>query len=317
MKHIISFGLTAGNYVGYWFGQKSGQDYRQRKLINIHLNYCMKYLFFVFICAIITISCRKGDNLRTSNNGTRLMAVSNDSAGTWKFGYTDNSITSIARDSNRTIHSFIDYLQYTTINSVQYVTLTSVQDTFNYSESYTLTSSKLPLSIDAMYTINGVKHTTNVAKFFYQQNTDLLDSVLYHPGSSLFVFKVIYTGKNITEITENQISNNQSAVINTFNFTYGTTPNVFLNTDSLLYIYTYPHTALFAQPMVIAAFFAETFSASTFDSITTSGITNAGWNQVTISSRMMYTLNADGKITEEAFNNNIFEFLAGKKYYYQ
>jgi hypothetical protein len=46
-------------------------------------------------------------------------------------------------------------------------------------------------------------------------------------------------------------------------------------------------------------------------------ITNGAWNQDSIRSKMIYTLNANGKIAEEVFDNEIFEGLAGKRYFYK
>jgi hypothetical protein len=69
--------------------------------------------------------------------------------------------------------------------------------------------------------------------------------------------------------------------------------------------------------MVIAAFFAETFSASTFNCVTTSGITSNGWIESSLKSKMIYHLNSHGKVTAETFSSNVFEGGAGKEYLYE
>jgi len=277
----------------------------------------MKYILFIFIIASGMISCRKSNNLSTSNDGSKLTAISSDSAGAWKFEYTGNLITSLGPDTDLNHYGNTANIQYINTDSIQYVTVNFFPDPSNYTIRYSLTSSKLPLQIDQSDNVGGTEHKYNIAKFSYLPNTDLLDSVLFNDYNNLIIFKCTYTGKNITVVTETEVSNNINLVIGTFNFTYSATPNIFRYTDSLIYIYTYPQMALWAQSMVVAAFFAETFSVSTFNSVTTGGITNGAWNQDSISSKMTYTLNADGKVTEEAFDNEIFEDLAGKRYYYQ
>ncbi len=272
----------------------------------------MKHILILFISALIISSCLKSSGL--PGNGTKLMAISNDSAGAWQFGYTGNYITSIGPDPSLSPpYNQWDVqtcsIQYTNLNSFEYVSLSFVEDTLNWTINYTLTPSKLPLRIAG--DIN--------AEFIYLPNTNLLDSVILYSGSDQLIFNVTYTGQNITEVTESQVLNNQNTVIGTYTYTYTTTPNVFRQTDSLLYIYSYPQTP-FDQSPVIAAFFAETFSASTFDSLCTYGPINyTGVITDTISGKMTYSLNADGKITEESFGNNYANFceLAAKKYYYQ
>lgn len=264
------------------------------------------------------IACRKSNNLSTSNNGSKLTAISSDSAGAWKFGYTGNFITSLMPDTDLNLYGTMANIQYVNTNSIQNVTVNFFPDPSNYTIAYSVTSSKLPLRIEQSYIFNGTEYKSDIADFSYLLNTDLLDSVILNPGGNgPIIFKFTYADQNITGVTERQVSNNENVVIGTFSFTYSATPNIFRNTDSLLYIYTYPQTALRAQSMVVAVFFAETFSASTFNTVTTSGITNGAWNQDSISSKMIYTLNANGKIIEEAFDNKIFEGLAGKRYFYQ
>jgi hypothetical protein len=254
------------------------------------------------------IACRKNDNLSSSNNGSKLTAISSDSAGAWRFGYTGDLITSMVADTSLRPYGFDASIQYSHTGSIDYVTVNSM--------TYSLTSLKLPSQIYETETVGGTEQKHDIATFTYLPNTGLLDSVLLNHYIDTIIFKFTYTGENITTVTETQVSNNERFALGSFNYTYSATPNIFRQADPLLYIYAYPQTALFAQSMVVATFFAETFSASTFSSITTSGATNSAWGQDSMTGNMTYTVNANGKVTGEVFDNEIFKALAGKKYYY-
>lgn len=277
----------------------------------------MKYIIVIFIGCFTMIACRKSSILSSSFVGdkSKLIGLSNDSMGKRDLIYTGNSVTGIKNYYSNS--NSIYPIQYVNTDSFQYVKVIMSSDTFHSVMTYTLTPSKLPLSIDHSYIVDGIEKKSNYARFFYHLKSDILDSVLIPANNGIIIFTFTYNNQNITKIKESQVNNNQKMEVETYNFTYGITSNIFRQTDSLLYIYTYPESVFFAQPMVIAAFFAEAFSAATFNSVTTTGILCLGWNSLIISSNMNYSLNGDGKIAQESFNNNIFEGLAGKKYYYQ
>ncbi|MGN6196912.1 MAG: hypothetical protein ACTHOB_18370 [Ginsengibacter sp.] len=272
----------------------------------------MKYIPVIIICVAGITACHKSNVSLRETSGSRLTSIVLDSAGTFDFEYTDSLITGFTEhfpaggvDSG--------LIQYTQPDSDQLVTITLPGS--HYSLNYQLNSSKLPLLVFLSNPDSAI-HPPMV-QFAYLPGTDRLDSVVAH-AMNKDVFKFTYTGQNITGITEWVILNGQNTQVAAFDFTYDSTANIFRQTDPLLYIYSYPpHTAFVAQPMVIAAFFAETFSASTFNGVTTSGITTGGWGQNAISSKMTYQFNSNGKITSETFSNDIFEGLAGKRYVYQ
>lgn len=293
----------------------------------------MKYIPVIFICLLGIAACRKSNHTSAENNGIILKSIISDSAGTLNFGYNligfgNNLITSMNQSfltqqgSASTIDGSTSVVQYTNIDSNQLVTVGFFTNSTAYSINYLLTWSKLPLKIFNTYTEDGIMHSSELANFIYFPNTDILDSVIYNrrysaDTSERIIFKFNYSGQNITQITASQISSTQTLVIGTFDFTYSLTANVFRQTDPLLYIYSYPYSVFHAQPMVIASFFAETFSLSTFNSITISGIISGAWPQNSLSSKMDFHLNSNGKVTAEIFSNNIFESLAGKKYLYE
>ena len=297
-------------------------------MVMVKKDVIMKHVSFIFICLIGITACHKSQYSATESNGTQLTSIGSDSAGTLNFQYSNNLITSFKQTfstqngSNSTVDDPHSIIQYTNADSNQLISVTFIPNPTDYSINYLLSSSKLPLRIFNTYTENGIVQSSYLVKFMYSPNTDILDSVIYsypHYADPLagVVYKFTYSGQNITTITASQVSSTQKVVIATFDFTYGTAANVFRQTDPLLYIYSYPSSVFHAQPMVIAAFFAETFSRSTFESITTSGITSSGWQPNPITSKMEYHLNSNGKVTAETFSNPVFEFLAGKKYIYE
>lgn len=288
----------------------------------------MKNIPVIIFCLLGITACRKDNHSSVENNGTRLTSIVTDSSGTFNFTYTNNLISGV-KESIFT-HDTPSLLEYSSIWTVQYsdtdsnqlVSLHFFGDSNQYAIRYIITPSKLPTLIFGTYKENNTLNSTDLAKFIYFPNTDILDSVIdnFWPStdtSEKKIYKFNYSGQNITEITEWQVSSTQNLLIATFDFTYGRAANIFRQSDPLLYIYSYPLTALGVQPMVIAAFFAETFSSSTFNSITTSGITTDGWFQNSMSSKMNYQLNSHGKVTAEIFSNDNFQGLAGKKYLYE
>lgn len=278
----------------------------------------MKYFSIILIFIVGIISCRKNNfSSRTKNVESKLNAIYSDSAGAWKFGYTNELITSLSPDTEIAQYGNTANIQYVQADPIQYVKLNFTADPTSFFLRFLLTPSKLPLQIDQGYFAGGTEHSAEFAKFIYVKNTNLLDSVIVKVYSGLsIIFKIIYTNQNIINITETSIYDGQRLATGTFNFSYIGVPNIFRHTDSLLYIYSYPQTVFYAQPMVIPAFFAETFSVSTFNSISISSIPGNLWGQDPVISKMTYVLNEDEKITEENFSNEIFEDLAGKKYYY-
>jgi hypothetical protein len=312
---------AAGPLFSLSLGNQSGEH---RILIQIT---AMKCTFPLALAVFLLLSCGKHSSSGL-DNGTHLLSISCDSAGDWRFGYTGSSITSILPDANTSANGGrgTSQIVYTGTGSSQYVSLTSGggPDTLT-TLTYTLNQSKLPLSIDWAYTQGNSIQNFNEAVFVYGQ-TNMLDSVKeifgYSSGPGGFdtiryTYTFTYTGQNITRIVQQYVSREQNFILGIFTFNYGNTPNIFRHTDSLLYVYAYPITALFAQPMVVASFFAETFSASTFDSVSVYSEDFDPQGPATYSSKMTYSLNAAGKVTEEVFSESFFEGLAGKKFGYQ
>jgi len=180
-----------------------------------------------------------------------------------------------------------------------------------------LNSFKLPVRIIFYHIINGVEVSSNYAYFFYHNDTRFLDSAKVYYGGGWLVFKPTYSGNNISRIEESFLYSMQNTIMANFSYTYSNESNVFQETDSLLYVYSYPVTAMDRQAMVSAAFFAETFSANTFNGIHVSGITSDYVFPQNQTSSMTPSVNKNGKIIAETFSDPIFGGLAGKRYTYQ
>jgi hypothetical protein len=277
----------------------------------------MKEFFFICLCVTGMVSCSKPRSSTSFDNGKKLIAIECDSAGSWEFGYAGNLIAKMSQDTTVAGGSSI---QYTDSGSDQLVTVFSTYDSISYPIIYTVSAAKLPLTIDQPYTYGGTPYLEE-ADFIYFPMTSLLDSVtltLYGGGNTQLqnTYKFTYTDQNITQIDMNLVSGNVSYGIGSVAVAYSHSANIFRHTDSLLYIYAYPGTVFQAQPMLIAAFFAETFSASTFNGISLSGLITEAYQNDT-SSKMTYTLNQDGKLIAETFDDFIFAFVVGKKFVYK
>jgi len=267
----------------------------------------MKYLILASIAIFFLVSCQRNNDLMISeNNGKKLKSISSDSAGVVELAYTGDSVTSITGIQA----AKIQYLKY---GDTPCVSLSFGADGIKYY----LNSFKLPIKINFYHVTIGVEVNSTYANFFYHNDTRLLDSVTVYDLGYKIIFKTTYSGNNISGIEERYVSATQNTVVANYSYTYGNENNVFLKTDSLLYLYSYPFTAMVAQAMVTAAYFAETFSANTFKSIHVGGITSDYVFPENQTSTMSPSVNANGKIVAETFSDPVFEGLAGKKYTYQ
>ena len=268
----------------------------------------MKYLALAPVSILLLFSCQRNNDLSVSgNNGQKLQSITSDSAGVLELSYNGDTINRISGNQ----FANIQYLNY---GDTQCVSLSFGDES---GVKYFLNSFKLPTKIIFSNSTSGVEVNSDYADFFYHKATNLLDSAIVHENGYLLIYKPTYSGNNISGMEERYVSATQDIIIANYNYTYSNESNVFIKTDSLLYIYTYPLTAMNNQAMVTASFFAETFSASTFNSIHVSGITSDYVFPNNETSTMTPSVNANGKIVAETFSDPAFESLAGKKYSYQ
>ena len=268
----------------------------------------MKYLTLVSFSIFLLVSCQRNNDLASSgNNGKKLKSISSDSAGVFEFAYNGDTITSISGN------------QAAMIQHLKYGDTPCVSLSFGDDEGlkYYLNSFSLPIKIIFYNSTNGVEVNSAYADFFYHNHTNLIDSAIVQEYGYKLIYRPTYSGNNISQMEESYVSATQNYIVANFSYTYTNDNNIFLKTDSLLYIYSYPVTAMNRQPMVSASFFAETFSANTFNSIHVSGITSDYDFPNNQTSTMKASVNTNGKIVAETFSDPVFEGLAGKKYIYK
>ena len=268
----------------------------------------MKYFALIPISIILLVSCQQNNELSPSvNNGQKLQTITSDSSGVFEFSYNGDTINRISGNQ------FAD-IQYLKSGDILCVSLSLGN---GYGVKYFLNSFKLPTKIIFSDSTSGVVVNSDYADFFFHKATSLLDSAIVNETGYQLIYKPTYSGNDISGMEERYVSATQNIIIANYNYTYSNENNIFIKTDSLLYIYSYPVTAVNNQPMVTASFFAETFSASTFNSIHLSGITSDYEFKDHQTSTMTPSVNLNGKIIAETFSDPAFEGLAGKKYTYQ
>ena len=268
----------------------------------------MKFLALVPVSIFLLVSCQRNNELSPSgNNEQKLQTISSDSSGVLEFSYNGDTIDRISGNEFANV-------QYLNSANTQCVSLSLGN---GYGIKYYLNSFKLPAKIIFTDSTSGAVVNSDYAVFFFHKTTNLLDSAIVNENGYQLIYKPTYSGNDISGMEERYVSATQNMIIANYSYTYSNENNIFVKTDSLLYIYTYPVAALNNQAMVTASFFAETFSASTFNSIHISGITSDYVFKDHQTSIMTPSVNSNGKIVAETFSDSFFEELAGKKYTYQ
>jgi hypothetical protein len=267
----------------------------------------MKHLLILPLFLFSMMACRKGTHSLNANGDT-LIGISVDTAGIYGFTYTGGQITGITNGLPGLGSTTIGTIQYITVDSGDRLLVTFPGDTL----TYFLTLSKLPIWIYQATTSNPRVYDFLLAQFYYSPGTDVLDSAVFQDINT-YTYKFTYTGQNITRMDESYNNGMGEVPLGTFQFTYGDARNIFRGSDSLFYVYAYPATVAGEQDVIIAAFFAETFSANTFTGMTAINSYEFG----SFSSNMTYTVNQDGKITSENFTPAQNGELAAKNFYYK
>lgn len=271
----------------------------------------MKPIVLVTIIALslLTISCKKENH--AGDNPGQLVAISSDSAGTYGFVYTGSQITGLTKGSPDKKDLIGNYQYLQNLDSGGIIT-TFDNDADSISYSYALTQTHLPLWILVGVTYQGGYAQNEVADFFYESNSDVLDSAMFFSWGNTYLFKMSYNGPDIAEIDESVLLGISYISLCITKFSYGNTKNAFRATDSLLYIYTYPSTVTSAQDLVQAAFFAETFSVHTFNWVT---IHSSTFGNYTFPATI--TVNGAGQVIRESFDDPSMEKLCGKTFIYK
>ena len=169
-----------------------------------------------------------------------------------------------------------------------------------------MNDSKLPMRMTRHETRSDSTQYNSEADFFYKPGTNVLDSVngYYSDTSSSYIhFTFEYEGENISKTIRKY-----GAFTDTFSYAYDVTPNLFRNSDPLLYIYSdllelspldyydYPfYTMIFFFPKVFSTSTLNTFSYTSWGSI--------------INGKLNYTLSNDNKILKEWYGGYGKEYI--------
>ena len=141
------------------------------------------------------------------------------------------------------------------------------------------------------------------ADFFYKAGTNVLDSVngyYLNTSNSYMHFTFEYEGGNISKTIRNE-----GLLTDTFTYAYDVTPNLFRNSDPLLYVYSdlwgqlsplcyydYPfYTMVFFFPKVFSTSTLSTFSYTSWGSI--------------INGKLNYKLSNDNKVLKEWYGGDM------------
>jgi hypothetical protein len=231
------------------------------------------YLLLFIISPVVFLACKK------ENGSASVLRSYTDSMGLFNFTYTNNMATTIFTSNWKKYISFQHKENYIKAIGIDMET------------EYFLNSFKLPVRI--VYSYDG--SNTHEVNYYYKAGTKILDSVVSNVGYAGTIkdkYTFAYNGENIEKVIVTSYYSYTSAVSQSFlSYTYSSAPNVFRNSDPLLFIYTNPlglfnyHSLLF--------YFPKTFSASTFATCSYPDYT--GTKMV----KLNYSTNSDGKIVKE------------------
>ncbi|HVG13631.1 MAG TPA: hypothetical protein VM935_01685 [Chitinophagaceae bacterium] len=171
---------------------------------------------------------------------------------------------------------------------------------------YFLNNANLPNKISRFYfATSNYPSFSNEILFYYKAGTNYLDSAVAL-STSTWKEKVKYTftynGDNIAKATEQVFYKDGVETESVTSYTYESSPNIFRNTDPLLYVYINPIADLSYHNFLF--YFPKIFSAHTFSTYSLhSGRVG----------KLNYTLNDKGKITKEWYD----QYGYGYEYFYE
>lgn len=236
-------------------------------------------LIHFVITLIAFASCKK------ENGSTSVLKVYTDSMDVFNFTYTNGEANAIYNSGLNKYLSFEHKQNY--IKAIR----------SDMEVEYFLNSYKLPVRI--VYTFKGgASPIIREANYYYKQGTKNLDSVTSNAGwdgaiKNKYLF--VYNGENIEKVTIYSHYSYTTAVSeSSLSYTYTSTPNVFRNSDPLLFIYTNPLASFSYHSLLF--YFPKTFSASTF---ATGSHPNYPAEKTF---KLHYSTNSDGKIIKEWYD---------------
>jgi hypothetical protein len=237
-----------------------------------------KHLFFTITVASLFIitSCKK-----ESNKSGSVLQGYRDSMYHYNTTYASGEINSLSYVNGGLAWNFEHKENYVKAS------------TSDFYVEYFLNESKLPKRIFKNY-----QASTNEIFFHYKMGTNLLDSAV-SVNSFAWAQKEKYTftynGGNITQVAIQFFYKDGTSGIISISYTYYSAPNIFRNTDSLLYIYINPAADLSYNNILF--YFPKVFSEATFH---TYSIQHAVRPR---QGKLNYTLNNKGKIAKEWYED--------------
>ena len=263
----------------------------------------MKNILFLYLIALsfILISCKKGSS-GDAKISSRLIGVQ-DSMYLLSFIYEGDKITHANFSfSNSPLKSDYANFEYSGDTDIKVSSPTSDVRT-----EFFINDSKLPVRMTRHETgTDGTKYNSK-ADFFYKPGTNVLDSVngYYLNTSTRYIhFTFEYDGGNISKTIRNE-----GLLIDTFTYAYDVTPNLFRNSNPLLYVYSDPLGQLspvyyYDYPFyTMVFFFPKVFSGSTLNTFS-----YTSWGRI-IHGKLSYTLSNDNKVSKEWYGGYGKEYL--------
>ncbi len=274
--------------------------------------------FPIFILSIFMLTaCRKNEDIfitDANENDSELTGIKGDSIGIWEYRYSDKRIaeiyTAYPQGGNLPTHHYahIEYLGDSIVKI-------SSPDYYNVYVEYFLMNFKLPLRLQYHYEDTaGSPIFKAETDFFYKPGTNLLDSVnvkLFISNGYYVHYAFEYENQNISKFirTHFDFNSTDTPYKDTFYFSYDTsTPNIFRQTDSLLYIYENPFADFSYYNMLL--YFPKLFSESTIRKVSRTVYGK------TIDAGLNYTLTDRNKISKESYNDDVETWLS-KEYFYK
>jgi hypothetical protein len=231
------------------------------------------YLLCFIVIAVAFTACKK------ENEAASVLKTYSDSMALLNFTYKDKKVDAVFTSTSNKYVSFVHGENY--IKAIGK----------GIEVEYFLNSFKLPVRIVYFYGVPG-KYEVN---YYYKQGTNILDSVVNTSGSNGTIrekYSFEYNGENIEKVIIHSSYSFTTAISESFlSYTYSSAPNIFRNSDPLLFIYTNPLAELNYHSLLF--YFPKIFSGSTFATC------SYPYNTTIKIGKLNYSTNGAGKIVKE------------------
>ena len=264
----------------------------------------MQKILFFATAIIVFMSCTKNaQKTSQSQTASNLISITGDSAD-FSFVYENGQVTDVLARHNDGGHFFGDssYTPYAHLSydSVNYIKATSMDPNSGYVYTeYFLNNDRLPLRIIIYFNFNA----TDVVDFFYNSQTNLLDSVHdTNDGINYVSAYMQYDDADITKTTLSKAYFNHTIEQHNEYVYDKSIPNVFKTLDPLWYIYHKPFGTYNALNSWVEM--NNTDLARLFSQFTYTQVHSEYWMPDNYSDTLHYTLNSAGNLESEWYNSD-------------